>query len=397
VFEFAWFAASTASFQATRLLAGLVSAAVLPPQEFAVWGVVLIALNYTNYLNLGLLSAANRDIPILLGRGDAGGADSIESAANGAMSLLAFAVFLASIVMAWIAQSWLFLTVGVTVAIQQLYLLQQVALKSRLHFNRASVQQALLAVAFPVVCLALIGVLGVGALVIGQGAAYAAAVLTVALRWPPRRPTLALASVAGLVIRGFPIMLAGFLFAALSTTDRWFVLTFYGKGALGTYTLANILSSALLFIAILVAQQSYPRLAMSAGTGAAASELRRQATIQSSVAVGLALPVSLTVVAVAPAVVPAVFPSYAGSVPAIQILALGMLAMIGSTGFTNLLVTTGHAWLYVALVAACIVIQAAVAWIAYLVGLGPEGIAGSAALSYLALLITSVAAVRRAL
>ena len=392
--KFIWFALSTASFQATRLAAGLVAAAVLPPVHFAYWGLILIALSYSNYLNLGLLSSANREIPILIGRGAAPEADEIESIANGAMIVLAVTVGILAVGLALTTQSPLLLAVGFTLAVQQLYLLQQVALKARLQFNRASTQQTVLAVAFAVVSFSLLRAIGVGALVLGQAMAYACAVLIVAIRWPPKPPRLAWSKALGLAVRGLPIMAAGFLFAALSSTDRWFVFTFYGQSELGKYTLASVLSSSLLFVALLVAQQSYPRLAMNVGRDFSKQQLIRQASLQSILSVAITAPVSILVVVAAPRVVPALFPSYASSVAAIQVLAVGMLPLIAATGFANLLVAMGRAWLYLGLVALSIAVQGAAAWIFFTWGLGLQGVAFAATLSYAVLMVGSFFAIR---
>jgi O-antigen/teichoic acid export membrane protein len=392
--EFGWFAASTASFQATRLIAGLIAAAMLAPEDFAIWGIFLVALNYSNYLNLGLLSAANREIPILNGRKLEAVADEVEGYAHGAMVVLFALVGVSAVTAYALTGHPVVLVGGLAVAIQQLYLVHQVSLKARLRLNQASTSQAALAVTFPLASLPLLGTLGVTALLVGQALAYGASVAIGLAAWPPTSPRFSFRYSISLVVQGLPIMLGGLLFAVLSTLDRWFVLTFYGTAALGQYTLAALVSSVFLFVAVLVAQQSYPRLALGVGKGLPKSRLLAQARIQALLAVGLVAPISVAIVAAAPIVVPRLFPQYGSSVPSLQILAGGMLTLTAATAYTNLLVAVGRAWLYLGLVMASILVQAVVAFASVALGGMSTGIAVAAAASYTALLALSYAAAR---
>jgi O-antigen/teichoic acid export membrane protein len=149
-----------------------------------------------------------------------------------------------------------------------------------------------------------------------------------------------------------------------------------------------------LFVAVLVAQQSYPRLALGVGKGLPKSRLLAQARIQALLAVGLVAPISVAIVAAAPIVVPRLFPQYGSSVPSLQILAGGMLTLTAATAYTNLLVAVGRAWLYLGLVMASILVQAVVAFASVALGGMSTGIAVAAAASYTALLALSYAAAR---
>lgn len=388
--EFLWLAGSTAAFQASRILTGVVAAGALPPAEFAEWGIALAILAYSVYFNLGVASGMNRELPQSIGAGDAARSERI--AAAGLVGTVAACVF-ASVAVASIAllASLDLLVVGILAAsagVQQFYLHAQTMLRSRLRFNRASLQQTVLAVAFPSVALPLLPLMGIAALVVAQLVSFAVGA-TFSDRWRLRwSPPLA-RELRRLVLVGLPIMVAGLLFAVLTTLDRWAVLVLLGDEATGLYTLAALLSSSALLVSLVLAQQFYPRMAHAIGRGEPSSSVFSMAFRQGVIATAIVAPVCAALVIGAPLVIDEVLPAYAASVPALQVLSIGFILLVASSGFGNYLVVMRQPMAYVATLICAAVIEMLVAVL--LQDFGLIGIATAAAAAYMSLLIGTLA------
>ena len=398
VLEFVLFAASTAAFQATRLGCGLIAAAVLTPSEYGLWGLFLAMLGYTVYANLGLLSGANREIPILVGSGRASDADQVERSAYGGTIVVAGSLLIVVTIFAFVRplSPWLAATFGAALALQQFYLLGQVVLRSQLRFNAASIQQLVLAIAFPLVALPLLPKLHVAALVAGQTLAYALGFAVVLLLWRrDLRPDFSPHLIANLAKAGLAIMGGGLIFAVLTTVDRWMTLLLLGAGALGQYTVAALLASGMLLLAQVVSQQFYPRMAMAYGRPVSGRELLRMAVRQSEVVFALLAPVVVVIALVGPWAISIWLGNYAAGIPALLTLLAAYLVLLCGTGFWNLLIVVGRANLYAACQAAAILVQVPASFVFVQLGWGLMGIAMAAATSFACLTgAGAVAAVR---
>ncbi|HWO88405.1 MAG TPA: oligosaccharide flippase family protein [Gemmatimonadales bacterium] len=392
--EFVLLAASTGLYQVSRLSVGLLAAASLEPSEYGAWGVVLALLAYGTYANFGILSGANREIPRLIGAGQEEHASRIEEAAFAGTIGLALAMAVGGTGIALVtADPYLTLLVALVLAGQQLYLFGQTTLRARLRFDRASVQQACIALAFPVFSLPLLGILGVAALVVGQLVAFVVGAVLSLLLWQRQlRPRIDVNVTARLVRDGAPIMLAGALFSVLTTLDRWLTLGLVGEEALGFYTVAALVSSAILLAVNIGAQQLYPRMLVRHGAGTPPGELRSMALRHGGfMAAAVLLPVAAIII-VAPLVIELWLPAYRGAIPIVMVLPLGYLALAASSGFTNLLVTIGRARLYAACLAVALVAELVAAWALLSLGLGTLAVALGSVIGLVAL-ATSAATV----
>lgn len=377
--ELVFFLGSSVAFQASRLGVNLVAAAILAPAVFGAWSIVFTVLAYTVHGNLGILSGANRLIPIRLGQRRDDAAVDLERVALGgtlaAALVLMVAVFAVALAVDEATRS-IWVVCALAVAAQQMYLFAQVSLRARLDFNAASLQQLALAVLFPVLGLPLVAASGVAGLTIAQAASYAAGAGLLWAVWRRGlRPRLDGPATLGLLRAGFPIMLSGLAFTAMTSVDRWVVLWLGGQALLGQYALASIVSSSLMFVSLVVAQQFYPQLAHAYGAGVEHAGLIRLALRQSATSVTLNLPIAAAIILGGPLVVPALVPKYADSVPALQLLALGYMVLAGSTGSANLLVTIGRAWVNVVIQLLAAVGGSVLAAIALDRGMGLTGVA----------------------
>jgi O-antigen/teichoic acid export membrane protein len=391
-------AGSTTAFQASRLGTSLVAAVLLPPDRYAEWGIALALLAYSVYFNLGLTSGLNRELPRLLGKGEVGEARALEQSALSGAGLTAFLSwpFVAVLAVAGGLSPAMVVTIAVAAGAQQFYLFSQTSLRARLSFNRASLQQATLAVVFPAVAIPAVQVFGVAGLAIAQamafgvGAAFAGRTL-----WQPEWSDLR-RQIGRLCTVGLPIMIGGLVFALLTTLDRWLVLVYLGDEATGQYTLAVLLSSAALLFSMVLAQQFYPRMALALGRGASPTQLLRMGLTQTAVSAAIVVPLVGALVLAAPELGRRM-PDYAQSVDALRVLALGFVPLVASSGASNFLVVMGHPRRYLVVLVGAIATESIVA--VQLVGMGLLGIAVAAASAYAYLLvgtwILSIRLVRR--
>jgi len=100
----------------------------------------------------------------------------------------------------------------------------------------------------------------------------------------------------------------------------------------------------MLFVNLVIASQFYPRMAHQFGAGGDAVQLLKVAREQSLAAGLLILPMALGVLILAPIVIPRVYPQYTPTVGVVQVLGLAAFVLALASGYTNLMVTVGHAW-----------------------------------------------------
>ena len=396
--EFLFFSGSSAAFQSSRLLVQLLAAAVLAPADFAIWGIVVVILSYTTYANLGVLSGANRRIPLLLGSGGATEAVRIETVAlTGVLATGAAGGVLALAGGAVLGGPWLAVgaMLGLAVLAQQAYLFYQVSLRGRLDFDLASGQQLVLAVLFGVVGAGAVLIAGVAGLVFAQALAYGLGAAVALTRRRHLRPARDRRLTRSLMVEGAPIMLSGLVLAAATSVDRWVLAGAGDRTALGQYSLAATISGSLLFISLVVAQQSYPRMAMRHGAGASGPDLTGMATRQGMLAVGLMAPVAAILILGAPIVIPLALPAYGPAVPALQLTAIAYLVLAAGSGSTNLLVSVGRAWWLLWIQALTAVVGAILAFSALRLGFGLAGVAGAMVASFALLTGLATIAARR--
>jgi O-antigen/teichoic acid export membrane protein len=389
--DFALLLSSTGTLQVSRLVLNLVAAATLPVAAFGTWVLIQALLLYTTYSNLGILSGANRWIPVHLGRGEAEAARNDERAAL-AGALLAGAVaalLLGGITWGWTANPALAFAVAVLFGFQQPYLFYQVSLRSRMEFDRASAQQLVLGLGLPVVGLPLLLTNGVPGLTVAFGVVYLAGSLIPWFAW--RRslaPDLDFRRLGVLMRSGIPIMISGLLFGVLVSLDRWIILAVLGEREVGVYALAATLSGGLQLVFLVLAQQFYPRIALEFGRAGTSPALFDAALRVSVVSSGAVLPFAVLLAAMAP-IVTLIFPAYAGAAVVLPVLAIGAVVLAFSNGFTNLLVAVGRYAVLIGVHVAAVAVAGGAAFAAAVWGWGIEGVAVGMVAGFGALAITS--------
>ena len=389
------------TFQAARLLVNLVAAGVLGPSGFGAWVALTLILQYASFVTLGIPNGAGREIPVRLGAGRTGSAAFVEDVSLGGT----FVAALAGAVLATTATLLLAgpsdanapaiaLLMGLAVATQQLYLLSQVLFRSRFAFRAVAAQMIVAGVVVLVAGLGLLrfGIVGLTASVV---LANIVALVAAAALLPRRpRPHWDLAESRSLISVGLPIMLAGFAFILLTTADRWLVLAFLGREALGVYGLVGMVVSGLLLIVSVAGQQYFPRLAFSFGAGSGGDELAAIARSQGRTAALAIAAIALPTVAAAWIGVTYFLPAYQEALLPLTVAVVGIVAYAASAGFGNLLNAVGQHRAYLTLLVLAVSGDLLLVTVMLAVG---AGLLGAALATTLTLVVYSVALRRRAI
>ncbi len=344
----AFFTASLGVMQGGRLALSLALASRLEPSDFTAWALLVAALGYSPLLMLGLINGLGRGLPYLVGAGRQ--ADARRS--EGTVWVLAFGLLLACALPAAVVSVWaktaLPLLILFMLGSWLLLQIQQVVLRSHLKFVSASWQQLALGMltlgagaGFVIVpfrtlgeAVALHTLAAVGALEIG------AAAHVPTLSRPRLRTAVELAAV------GFPIGVAGVLFALLLTADRWVAAALLGTRDAAPYALAATLASGLMVVPNAISQQTYPRMARAYGATQQPTEVLRLASIQNWTAGRATLLIAAPTCALAALSILFLPTSYREAVPVLIVLAVSVLSLAHSTGYGNALNTLGGQWLY---------------------------------------------------
>ncbi len=365
------------------------AAGVLGPSVFGHWVLLALVLQYSSIVTLGLSNAAGREVPIRLGANRGEDAAFVEDVTLGGTLLAALAGALAAVVVALLVMDpsdphryVIALLMGVAVATQQVYLLTQVLFRSRFAFRAMAGQMTLAGMVVLVSGLTLLR-FGLAGLTASVALGYLSALLAAGALLPRRpRPRLDRAESRRLISIGFPIMLAGFAFIVLTTSDRWLVLAFLGREAVGVYGLVGMVASGLLLVASVAGQQYFPRMAFAFGEGDGGHELAAIARSQGRVtatAMGL---VAVPTVAGAWVAVTYLLPAYREAALPLTIVAAGILAYAASSGFGNLLNVVGRQREYLTLQVLAIAVDLALVVGLLAVGAGLLGVAVATALTF---------------
>ena len=387
--EFATLLLSTVVFHAARIGIGLWAAAALGPERFGRWNLLAVVIGYARHAHLGVLNAMGREVPIALGRGDRASASALEgvgfaAALVGAVVVLAggCAALLEPAVRAWVEPSVVVLAAAMA-ASRLPFIFVTMRARSRLEFASLSLQFGI-AGCVTVLSYALWGhghdLTGLAACS-ALGYAAACALALAAEPATPRFRDLQPRRLRPLVAIGFPLLSAGILYSLLTSIDRWVIVYFLGVLPLGHYTLAIVAFGAASLVPQVVSQLSYPRMGHAFGRLGEAGALRGLARRQSLQSAGVTLPAVALLWLALPALAARFLPAYVEGVGAARVLLLGVSAYSLAIGPANLLVTTGHQRLYLALQAASVALNALLSAGAAAAGFGLTGVAAGSAVA----------------
>lgn len=384
--EFVLFSASTVVYQLSRLAVSLIVARWVGPEEFGIWNALNLILLYGVVVTLGVPNGMNRDVPLLMGKGDQSAAQRIANSSFWFVLLVSTAVGLFISIVGLVLKPPLshpFLAMGVLFLTWQVYQYFQLRLKCYIRFRLMSLQQFVFAALLPVFALPMTYKWGVSGFIVGQ-TIDALLVCLLIIFWDLLKITSSWDwwALRNLVKTGFPIMLAGLLYSLLTSVDRWVILNFLGVEALGHYTLAILCLGMLSLLPAVVAQQMYPRMAFLYGQTRNERALLPLITRQSLMGTAVTIPILVVVYVVLPFLVDWYMPAYRPGIEPARILlvGLGFIPLAGGVG--NFLNTVGKQGYYLAVQAGAILINFCLDVSFVKLGWGLNGVALGAALSY---------------
>jgi O-antigen/teichoic acid export membrane protein len=395
--EFSLLAGSVAALQASRFAYSLLVADGVPRADFALWALLAALVGYAPAFLLGVLNGMARELPILTGSSRPRDAESAEAATwwTG-LGVIVGLVAGGGVVAAFSREPAPVLASTLALGAAVVFQIQQFTLRSTLRFNRSGAQQLTLAVA--------IGVAGAYVATNPDPSFTTAAVafavsqiVAVAIGFLLRAPATGRFKqpmFRRLLKVGVPIMLVGILFSFLVTADRWIATVVFGPAEAAPYALASIIGSAMLILPGVLAQQTYPRMAIAFGETGDPRIAFRMARRQNRIAILLAVPAVLAVGLGLIVLIPRLLPEYVDAVIPSMLLLLGLLALSAFAGWGNFLNVIGAQWEYLRMQALGLVI----AIVLMLVGAGTAGLAGialGASVAYLAYGVLLEVAARR--
>jgi len=386
--EFLFFSLSTGAYQVSRLIVTLVAARWIGPEGFGVWNVLYLFLLYGVLVTLGVPSGMNREVPMLKGKGRE---DLAHLAANVALwfvlvtSLIgAFAtvLILCSGLITKISTASL-IAMGGLFLIWSVYQYFQMRLRSTIRFRQMTIQQFMFAGLFPLIVLPMTKSFELSGFIGGQALVAFLAILLIyrissfqiefQFDWSILRRLMKI---------GFPIMSAGLLFALLTSIDRWVILRYNGVEALGQYTLAILSVSILSLLPAVISQQLYPRMAFLYGSTGVKRSLLPIVLRQSLASMSVTFPLIAVAFLLMPFFVETFLPDYAAGIRAARIVLVGLAFLPLAGGFGNYLNTVGRQVIYLAIISAAILLNLILDIIFVKNGMGINGVAMGAAITY---------------
>ncbi len=371
-------------YQGARFAAYLVVARLLGPTLYGLWnGLLLILSNGVSYGHLGVLNAMNREIPYNHGRGEeAENRAIIDVSFTTALissGLLAAACLAASLAGSWDpAEAAGLRLLALLILLQQVQVFYELVLRSHTRFRAIALEQGLLSFLLLTVVIGLTILGGFRGFLWGQIATYGIVAL-VLMRLAPVRPRLRWdwRRMVDLAQIGFPIMAVGFAYGMLTSLDRFMVIGFLGKEALGFYSLAFMAYGTMMLIPRSVSQMIYPRMAREYGRTGTAASLRRLVYRPVGLLFAVMTPLLLLAWLAGPPLIAWFLPQYTPGIPAFRLtlVAVFFLSFMGTFG--NFLNTVNRQRLYLGLQVCALALDFVLNWLALRAGYGITGVAGA--------------------
>ena len=363
-----------------RFVVALIAAKKLGPATWGIWQLLYLILAYSSFIHLGVINGMNREIPVLNGRGDQQSASLIRAVSLGfvlASSMLAgLAIFIFALSIDTMTAAVPLRWMPMLLIMYLLHRYLEVYLRSDKLFGHVSLQQLLLAVAFPVIAVPLLSVHELSGYIVGQTIAIGLTCLFIIKISPVcLKLRFRLTETIRLLKIGFPIMTAGILYTLMMTVDRVIISTLLTMQQLGYYSLSILVMASLSLIPLVVGQQIFPRMAEAWGRTSKSKELIPWIRRQVFMSISLTAPMVLAAYIILPPIVKHFLVEYTSGITAMKItlvtpLFLGMTSAFGN--FLNTVDKQSYLLLF-QILAVCLNIVLNIVFIQ--VGLGITGVA----------------------
>ncbi len=378
--EFILFSISTMILQVFRMGNGFVGAKLLGPEIWGYWYVLNLILLYGPNIQLGVLNAMNRDIPICRGENNWARVYEIQDNSLGFQILsgliLSISILLYALLINENGNLFPLLFMSFLIFAHNLYMWFQMYLKSRAHFNVFSIQQIIFGILLVSITIPLTFFKGLNGFIIGQ---FVAIIITIFVIFKIEKikikPKINFSIILKLIKVGWPILGVGLVFTLLMTVDRWIITGFLGKTQLGYYSLALMVTNVLFLLPMVVAQQIYPRMAEAWGKTKCITDVLKWAKIQTRLSVSLSLFLALIVGFLVKILVPLILPEYLPGLPAVYPMLLVPVFFSFITGTGNMLNTIGRQKVYLLMQLCLLPVMVILDFLAIKLGFGIAGVA----------------------
>ncbi|MEA2359017.1 MAG: hypothetical protein QOI62_2277 [Solirubrobacteraceae bacterium] len=396
----ATFTLATYCAQALLFVAGLVQKGLLGPVATGFWSLMQTFWVLLAIAPLGTLQGSTRQIPIRRGRRDYAAA-AAAAATGSSFSLLAIAVAGALLAAGalvlgggWAPElRWGLLLLGVTGPLRLLCDCHQVIFQATKRFDVASLSTVVDAAIMLTVGTLTVWLLGF----YGMFAAVAASNLTLLAVWSRkgltgwRRPAfrwrIERRLVRELASFGAPIMVQGQIWLLFLAVDNLIVAAILGVRQLGYYALAVSVTTYVLLLPRSIGAALFPRMTERFAQAEDVASIRHYAVDVQRLLAYMLVPIFVAAACFGvPVIIRHGLPEFAPAIDAVRIMVAGSFAVALVNMPTKVLITAGYRWRLVALMLACLGLNAGANYLA--VGPLRQGIEGAAAATSASYLVT---------
>jgi O-antigen/teichoic acid export membrane protein len=341
--EFIFFSGSTVTLQASRFLVAMLVARWVGPLQFGIWNALQPVLDYSKVFFCGIPNAMNREVPVLMGRGQKKEAEKVINFTFWFLLIISSILGIIFGIISFfsnIAEGYKtpLLCLGLLFMASNIYLYYEFLLKSRIQFSKMSLQQLIYAFSYPIITLIFSYYKGLSGFILGQSIAAALISYVIYRIFPiPIRKFIPWQLFPKLAKIGIPLMSVGLLYNLLITVDRWIILGHIGIKALGEFTLPILVFSTISRIPRIISEQIYPRMAYRYGETGSKKELIPYILQHSLLALALTVPLILVAYLILPKFVSLVMPQYSNGIQAARIILISLLFLPLISGIGNFL------------------------------------------------------------
>ena len=311
---------------ALRMTGGLLTTRLVEPQTLGLFNGIGLVLAYAPFLQLGILTGLNRELPYFIGAGDRRRADQMAASAQAwalcVGSVVAGGLFLGA---AWYSEKgrWEY-SAGLATngLLGFLFFYSQNSLQTTYRTSHEFAKIAIANVASNFANLALVPIV----VLLGFYGLCLRALLAAALnaqllwRWRPFRikPAWNRGHLTDLLKVGAPIFGVALVWSWWTAMDSTLVLKYMGTRGLGLYSLSLMAGSAISLLPTSVAQMVYPRMAEAYGRSGNIREVLTIAQRPTIFLVAIMMPIALACWHVLPVMAPVLLPRYTAGIRAAQ-------------------------------------------------------------------------------
>jgi O-antigen/teichoic acid export membrane protein len=330
-----FFAASNAISTILNMLAGLISARLLGPNNYGLFNSISLIQGYASFAQVGVLNGLNRELPFYFGKGKIDRAHQLCSTAKYWAILLGFIFFVAlsvigvyHLILQEFSAGFTWITVGITIFLffnGEMYL--KITYRTNSDFSKLSKFNIIKSVInfASIVFVIVLGYFGflIRAVIVPLVdffMMYKNRPVDVKSKWstPHFKHLLKI---------GIPIYLVGYLDTLWATVNATLIVYFLGSEQLGLYAVANLAFGTLSVVPNSLNQILYPKLAREYGEGSTVSKMLITSVKSGALVFFVLLPLAIIAWFVLPYMIGIFLPKFAAGVDAAKFILLMPLVM----------------------------------------------------------------------